>query len=851
MRRDAHVPFVGRREEVAALERARRDSHRYGHFVIVAGEPGIGKSRLIKEFLSKIPGSRALIGVGRAIDHVRSPFAPWITALQTISPPAVHAMRTGEATGDQPALHASVIESLRSVAESRATIVVLEDIHWADAGSLELLHALLARMPQIRRLLVIATVRASEATDPVRQLFTNAAVRVSDLRPLQQRETLELAQSVLPEDEAQSVRARRIVALSGGNPFFTIELAKNRDSREIPLTLRTAIDARIAQLNPSEISVLESAAIVGEEFDLQLIADITKSTPAAVARRLEKAQLHGIVTEELEHSFRFAHAFTRAVLAARLTSAQRIELHERAAQALERSERFDALGFAQLAYHYAGALDRVKAYGYRMRAGALAYAVHAYTDAARFYAEAAECAERGSLERARALARAGDALHRVPLLRDADQAYVEAIGIYRAADAVEDAARLYQSLARSLYNQDRFREAMALVEHAIAELAPLPVDLADELALQVAMQAAEFEPALAMEWLNRIDEQRVSATLTGGSYFALRAAIAATQGNVDVFSRNVEAFRRNAGIVHTNATYTGHFGNLAANALFLGLPAMPLYEQCFAVARVHKLEVYEAAYASHAAFERWLHGDDAAFVRFADFAAAHDAPIPALHAYVLLAALLRDIAVPDVGEVARFIAGGHNEFFGPLAGTLARKLVRSGDARAAQKLLDVAAEHLTIPYAAWETLTAMAEFGSEAARSKAKALTEPHYDATAPAFAATAAMVRALSAERDNDLATRDSAAARAAQLYASMGWVRHERRAREFGEPPVREGVLSERELQIAQLLQQGKSNRAMAEHLFISEKTVEKHLARLYEKLQVNNRTAAVRALSQLQPK
>jgi DNA-binding NarL/FixJ family response regulator len=260
------------------------------------------------------------------------------------------------------------------------------------------------------------------------------------------------------------------------------------------------------------------------------------------------------------------------------------------------------------------------------------------------------------------------------------------------------------------------------------------------------------------------------------------------------------------------------------------------------------MDVYEAAYASHAAFERWLHGDDESFARLSSFAAAHDAPIPALHAYVLLNSMLADSsAIVDLREVEALIGGGHNEFFGPLVGTLARRLARAGDTRNARRLLDAATERLQYAYGTWETLTAAAELGSDAARERAQALLERYPDASAPAFAATAAMVRALCAQRDGDDAERDLAAGRARELYASMGWVRHERRAAELGVPQT-EQHFSERELQIAQLLQQGRSNRAMAAELFISEKTVEKHLARLYEKLQVNNRAAAVRALTQL---
>jgi DNA-binding NarL/FixJ family response regulator len=196
------------------------------------------------------------------------------------------------------------------------------------------------------------------------------------------------------------------------------------------------------------------------------------------------------------------------------------------------------------------------------------------------------------------------------------------------------------------------------------------------------------------------------------------------------------------------------------------------------------------------------------------------------------------------------INGGHNEFFGPLAGTYARRLVRGGDTRAARRILDAAAQRLQHPYAAWETLTAMAEFGSDAARERAVTLLEKHHDSTAPAFAATAAMVCALCAQREGNTAERDRTASRARELYAAMGWVRHERRAAELDVRRIQqtEQRFSSRELQIAQLLQEGRSNRAMAAELFISEKTVEKHLARLYEKLRVNNRAAAVRALTRI---
>jgi DNA-binding NarL/FixJ family response regulator len=847
--RDVQGPFVGRGGELDALTGVRRDSHRYGRFAIVAGEPGIGKSRLVKEFLRSVPRGRAAIGVGRAFEHVRAPFAPWIPALQPVSAAAAKAITPGDdAFNDKGAMYAAIIAALRESSERRSSVLVLEDMHWADAASLDLLQVVAAEISSLRRLLVIATVRAGEIDEPVRALLAKPQTVLLDLRPLERSESIELVRALMPARATDSTRVERIAALSGGNPFFAAELAKNPESDGIPLTLSSAIDARISRLQEADVQALEFAAILGERFDLQLLAEMLNTAPATAAQRLEHAQRDAIVIEESDGQFRFAHALTRAMLAKRLTSARRIHIHKRAARALERRRRFDALGFAQLAYHHAGAHDPVKAYAYRMRAGGLAYNVHGYLDAATFYADAAACAEAGSLEQARALARQGETLLRAGELEGAQRAYTGAIAIFRSAGSLEDAARLYQGLAHSLYNQDRVREAIATIEQATAALPDLPPEVSDQMNLQGALYGADLSPEAGLRWLNRVDESSVSITRAGGSYYAIGAAIYASQGALEAWKRNEAAFQKNAAFVQPDYGYVGHFGNLAANALFLGIPAMSLYEQCFALARTMKMEVYEAAYASHASFERWLHGDDEAFLRYADFSARHDAPsIPALHSYVMLAAILRDpAALPNTGEVEALIAGGRNEFFGPLCGAFARALARSGDMPGARRILDAAAERLEFPYAAWEALTAMAEFGSDAARRRAKALLEPYANSSAPAFAATAAMVDALCAQHEGDIETRDRASARARELYAAMGWVRHERSAAEIGVLRQADSRLSARELQIAKLLQEGHSNRAMAEALFISEKTVEKHLARLYEKLRVNNRAGAVRALT-----
>jgi predicted ATPase len=131
--------------------------------MLISGEPGIGKSRLINEFLRAVPRGRAAIGVGRALEYVRSPFSPWISALEAVAPAAARAIRpNGPAFQDKATMYATVVSALRDSARRRSTILVLEDLHWADTGSLDLLQVLLAEIASLKRLLVIVTVRSSE-----------------------------------------------------------------------------------------------------------------------------------------------------------------------------------------------------------------------------------------------------------------------------------------------------------------------------------------------------------------------------------------------------------------------------------------------------------------------------------------------------------------------------------------------------------------------------------------------------------------------------------------------------------------------------------------------------------------
>lgn len=828
------------------LAQIRRDSRRYGRCCFVSGEAGIGKSRLINQFLQDLPRGRICVGLGRALEHVRSPFAPWIAAMESAAPATVAVLQENE-HAEKMAMYRAALEGLHRCAQRRATILVLEDLQWADAASLELLAFIRAELAGLRRLLIVASVRATDAPNALRTMLSAPQALVVQLGPLDRIACTALVHAMLAHEEAGSLRITRIVEACAGNPFFAEELCRSPDATRIPTSVQAAISLRLARFGERERRVLQSAAVVGERFELALLAKILRLPPGTIANRLEAAQIAGVVVEEPDGLFRFGHALTRAVLMSTMTAAARIRLHERAARQLEDHRRFDALSFARLAYHYAGAHDRRKAYAYHMRAGDLAYTMHAYRDAAAFYGSASDAAEPGSEPYAFALRRQGDALIRSSAIAEAEAVYRKAVAVYRAAGAAEDAGRIYQSLARSVYNQDRPRDAFALVEEAVATSPSLSGDTRADLDLFGAFCAADFDPELAKTWLTRIPHERVREGTRAGGYYSVLAGIEASLGEVKSWEHTVREFRRHADALPAAGEYVGFYGNLAAQALFLGCNAVPLYERCLLLARSLEMDVYEAAFSSHAAFDRWLHGDMEGFARHARRASAVEASVPALRAYVLLCSLLGDptFSAP-MPEVYAILAGGRNEFFGPLVGHCAWRLAARGETRELRRLLDATAAALAAPYAAWDALVAMAELGSPAVRERAHAMTAPFRDAAAPTFAATAAMVEAFHAHHEGDAPARDRAAEQARTLYESIGWTHYAQRAARLhrGSTPT---LFSPRESQIAALLSEGCSNRAMAAELFISEKTVEKHVARVFEKLRVNSRAAAVRALSE----
>jgi DNA-binding CsgD family transcriptional regulator/tetratricopeptide (TPR) repeat protein len=490
---------VGRSAELETLRtlmpRAEGEGRR---IVLLGGEPGSGKSRLVREFASEAAGEGALVLYGACDAVVHTPYGPFVEALdhlaRVIQPDELRAAvggGGGELTrllpdlpariGELPApmradpdterhrLHTAVTDLLIAIARRQPLVLVIEDAHWADAPTLLLLRHL-ARGVAGARVLLLATFRDSEADVPAALSETLADLRRSD-------DVVRLRLGGLSEDElAEFVRraggegfsglqelADAIGDLTGGNAFLVCELWRalvetgvveiadgtmhlRRPLAELgtPASVREVVNQRLARLAPAATDLLELAATSGSEFDLDLVRGSTGGTDSELLAALDEAVHTGIV-EELPSrrlAYRFTHELVRRALYDRLTAVRRAELHLRVAEARERTQGRSGRVLADLAHHYASAApfgDVRRGVEYNVLAARAAIAALAFDEAVECFRTALDLGIEQPAERAETLIELGTASHRAGKAGAA----LEALGAAAAlARELEDAELL-------------------------------------------------------------------------------------------------------------------------------------------------------------------------------------------------------------------------------------------------------------------------------------------------------------------------------------------------------------------------------------------------------------------------
>jgi DNA-binding CsgD family transcriptional regulator/tetratricopeptide (TPR) repeat protein len=481
-----------------------------GATALVAGEAGIGKTRLASELSDRARAEGFEVLRGRSIDLVGTelPYQPFVDALGPLrtAPPG-----DGVSAGSQLRMFHELAALLVDRADAAPVLLVLEDLHWADTSTLDLV-VFLAHIIGDRRVMLLATYRADEATSSTRMRRLAEGVRRSGtavavgLGPLT-RDELAALLAAREGPAAPAARIDAIVARCEGNPFFAEELVASADDRaaELPPGLRDLLLQRVARLDRATQGLLRLAAAAGRDVGYPLLLGVAARSEEDVRESLRQAVEHGVlVADQADGTFRFRHALLAEAVYATILPGEREELHGRLADELARAR---AVAPAELASHWAAAGRPVEALTASVEAARQAESVYGLVEALGHLERALtvwptvpDAAERVRLDLADLCAWAAELATQTGASPRAVELTRRAIELAGDGDP-RRSALLQRSLGRHLYASGQADDALRALERAVALVpaSPPSPERADALSalasgLNVAWRHAESLP---------------------------------------------------------------------------------------------------------------------------------------------------------------------------------------------------------------------------------------------------------------------------------------------------------------------------------------------------------------------
>jgi ATP/maltotriose-dependent transcriptional regulator MalT len=926
----------------------------------LVGEPGIGKTRLLAELAARADARAYLVLSGRAGElELDLPFWVFVDALDEyvhgLDPhrldsldddvraelatvfPSLAGLATGRRTATQHERyrsHRAVCNLLETLAQTQPVVLLLDDVHWADPASVELLGALLHRPPAAQVLVALAvrprqmSERLDAALERAHRAGTIARIELGALTSEEARELI--------GDERDAIS---LYEDSGGNPFYLEQLARSADRPDTPATtdgaslvgvdvpaaVAAALTEELALLSKPARRILEGAAVAGDPFDPELAAAAAGTAEAAAVDALDELLRLDLVRQtDVPRRFKFRHPLVRRAVYESMPGGSRLGAHERCANALALRGSLTSA----IAHHVErSARQGDEAAVALLREAGEAAAPRAPASAARWFAAALRLlpASAPGDRRVELLLARSEALAATGQLGESHTALLESMNIV-PQEAESLRVRLTAACARVEHLLGRYNEAHAHLETALSELrdpasaqgVELMIELVGDSLYHGDYDAMRTWASRAVEAAARLDNQplkaaalaaRALASGVGGRAAEGRAYSADAARLVDSLSDDQLSDRLDS-LAHlaTAEFYLDSFaeaGSHAERALRIGraigkgdlfplivpmlgsslwvrgrmAEAGEVFDGAIAAARLVDnpqglaWNLFNRSYAAFAAgdIDLALATAKEAF----DLAQQLDpGPVPAHAAAALAYARLEaGHAERSVELLVEFAGGNELRLIGGAwrarhLELLTRSFLAAGrrdEAEHAAAAAQACAEDVGLPMAAAMASLAAAALdlhggdassAAERALDAAAALEEVGnvFDAATSRLLAGRALAQAGERER---AATELERAAAAFESFGSHRYrLQAERELRKLGRsihrrtrPGKGDGAgvdsLTERELQIARLVVDRKTNPQIAAELFLSSKTVETHLRNTFRKLGVTSRVDVARVV------
>ena len=931
--------FVGRQAQLASLaQRQKAASQGEGSVVLVAGEAGAGKTRLLSEFCSSINLIDTYLAVGHCLEYIQVPYAPFLEIVGSLVTTAPDVLATAPHIAEAlsnliPELRTSrqqtqeprpaevldklrqfdlIVQAIRRFGHDRPAIVVIEDLHWADAGTLELLQHVTATLASSRILLVI-TFRSDELPreHPLRstlaKLERNRPFFRIDLPPLSRGQTHTLLMHRLgPSDVIPGPAVDAICAQAEGNPLFAEELLKaallgvDVAGGRPPATVQEAVLDRLRHTSPADTATLACAAVIGRRFEPDVLAKISEQSLEQIVPTLKRSIGLGLLAEESNGKVRysFRHELQRQAILSELLAVEAQNIHRKIATLLEADAPEEHT--VELAHHWWAARDFGKAAKYNERAGDQASSVFANRDAVVNYERALDVAD-DLMSTARLQLKLAKALSQCGFGERAKAAAEAALHVYEERQAREDAGQtciwlscLSTDLGDWLGAERYASRALQIVDANPAS--PVFFSAHTELLGIAASTSWELEKArphldAAQQFTGEPPPEEMI------SFLEVMAAIEACTGRPDAALARIHNAAGLAECTCSLQKVIALWSNFGGGMDQIGESAIGLraLETAFKVIRDNEVSGLIAAWSFvHGAHAKLRSGRLAEAVEFIDEALAAGIEMPAFRLAIAQVAiplgLLLDLnkLVERCADSALVEYGLRSSLFRTIAclAPFAELAAARGDADSARLLIRRALDALDAlhtrpgPGDADELFFAAGRLGDDGDVERARAHLEQVVKSSnvraTPAYLALVEAYQAAHQEKREDTKSADDRrsvklAEHAAQLFRDLGWPLLEAQALELagkehealqlyrnasdafdvrrleawlaahrrGRAPTE---LTAREQEILGLLVAGKSNRAIAQTLVISERTVENHVSSVLAKYGVGSRAELI---------